>query len=77
MISPEQLITELSIQNEKLKEELEITKRDIRDFEVLAIEWKKGYDEMKNKYSIKVMELEQIVKELESDIEDLKDGSDS
>lgn len=66
-ISPELLITQLNDENEKLKKELEQAQKDIRDFEVLAIEWKSGYDRMKQSLEIKITHLEQTIEELENE----------
>ena len=45
MMTPEQLIYDLQKQVLRLEQELEEANKDIRDFEKLAIEWKKGHRE--------------------------------
>ena len=75
MLTPEQLISNLQSQIENLTKELEQSQKDIRDFEVLAIEWKKGYKELETKHRIQITEKDQIIKELEEEIEELKTKS--
>jgi hypothetical protein len=70
MISPEILINALQKENERLKEELEQAQKDIHDFEVLAIEWKKGHTALERAHKIKIMEYKQIIEELEDEIRD-------
>ena len=72
MITPEQLITNLQFQVEKLTQELEQAQKDIRDFEVLAVEWKKGHRDLEAKHKIAIMEKNQIIEELEEEIDKLK-----
>lgn len=72
-LSPEQLITELTLENKKLKEELEQAKKDIKDFEVLAIEWKLGYSKMERNLEIKIKHLEQTLEEYKEEIEFLEE----
>lgn len=72
MITPEQLINDLQKENERLQKELDQAQKDIRDFEVLAIEWKKGYRELEIKYRAKLKESDQVIRELEEEIEELK-----
>ena len=72
MISPEQLIANLIEKIVRLEKELEEAQKDIKDFEVLAVEWKKGHGELKFKHDVKQMEKDQIIRELEDDIEELK-----
>jgi len=73
IILPEQLITELIIENEKLKFELEQAQKDIKDFEVLAIEWKLGYEKMKNSLEIQIKHLNQIIEEKDDEYRVLQD----
>ncbi len=73
MLTPEQLIYDLQSQVIKLEKELEQAQKDIKDFEVLAVEWKKGYRELERKYKIESMEAEQIICELERELRDLRD----
>jgi hypothetical protein len=72
MISPEQLINDLQKENEMLKEELVQAQKDIKDFEVLAIEWRKGHTDLERKYKTKLMESDQVIRELEEEIDELK-----
>lgn len=72
MISPEQLISDLLKENQKLKEELEQAQKDIRDFEVLALEWRKGHQDLKFKFDKKLLEKDQVTQELEDEIKELK-----
>ena len=62
MLTPEQLIYDLQSQIIRLEKELEQARKDIRDFEDLAIEWPgKGYSELKSKLAkeIEVANLKQ------------------
>ena len=72
MITPEQLINDLQKENARLTQELEQAQKDIRDFEVLAIEWRKGHQDLKAKHHVKTTEYEQIIEELEDEIGELK-----
>ena len=63
----EQVITELMIENKKLRDELEEAKSDILDFEKLGIEWKSGYDKMKTSLEIKIKHLQQTIEEMEKE----------
>lgn len=72
MISPEQLITDLQKENIRLREELEQAQKDIRDFEILAIEWRKGHKELEIRHQIKLVESQQVIAELEEEIDELK-----
>jgi predicted RNase H-like nuclease (RuvC/YqgF family) len=72
----EQLVSDLQKENRQLREELEEAQKDIRDFEVLAKEWRKGYAELERKHRIKMMELEQVVTELEKELEGWKTCGD-
>lgn len=72
VISPELLITKLTDENEKLKKELEQAQKDIKDFEVLAIEWKDGFNKMKRSLEIKIKHLEQTETELREEIDGLE-----
>lgn len=72
MITPEQLIRDLQRENERLQKELDEANEHIKDFEKLAIEWKKGHGELNLKHRVKMKELEQIISELEDEIEELK-----
>lgn len=55
-----------------LENELRQAQDDIKDFEVLAIEWKKGWQDLEIKYKVKLTEKDQVIKELEEEIEELK-----
>jgi hypothetical protein len=74
VITPEQLITDLQKENQSLKEELEQAQKDIKDFETLAIEWKKGYLENIGKLKVQLSNYEQVIEELQ---EELKAFTDS
>jgi dsDNA-specific endonuclease/ATPase MutS2 len=67
-LTPEQLINDLQKEVFKLKEELEEAHKDIKDFEILAIEWRKGYKKLEMKHSIEIMELKQTIEELEKEL---------
>jgi predicted nucleic acid-binding Zn-ribbon protein len=69
MITPEQLISDLQKENERLKEELEQAQKDVRDFEVLAAGWKKGYDENIGKLKIQLINAKQEIEELKEELE--------
>lgn len=68
MINPEQLIYDLQKQILSLEKELNQAQEDIKDFEKLAIEWKKGHRYLESKHRIKLMEYEQIIKELKEEL---------
>lgn len=68
MISPEQLITDLQKDIDRLTKELEEAQKDIRDFEFLAIEWRKGHTELERKHRIEVGNLKQTIEELEKEL---------
>jgi predicted RNase H-like nuclease (RuvC/YqgF family) len=72
MICPEQLISNLQEENQRLKEELEQAQTDIKDFEVLAVEWKSGYSKLNTKHSIAIQEKDQIIKELQDELLEFK-----
>lgn len=60
-----------------LKGKLEDTLKNIKDFEYLAIEWKRGYDQMKRNLEIKIEHLEQTIEEMENERKDLADYNES
>ena len=76
MISPELLIAKLTDENEKLKKELEKAQKDIKDFEVLAVEWKDGYNKMKRDLEIRLEHAAQINQALRLEMKDLQDARD-
>jgi hypothetical protein len=72
----ENLINDLQKENERLSKELEGAEENIRDFEVLAIEWKKGYEELRLKHQVEMANLKQTIKELENESQyDLEDAA--
>lgn len=77
MISPELLITQLIDENEKLKKELEQAQKDIKDFEVLAVEWKDGYNKMKRSLEIKIEHLEQTLQEVRLEMKELYESKET
>lgn len=72
MLTPEQLIYDLQSQIIRLEKELEQAQKDIRDFEVLAIEWRKGHTELNRKHLAETNNLKQTIEELEDELEDAK-----
>lgn len=66
-ISPELLITQLYDENAKLKLDLAKTIDDSKDFEILAIGWKRGYDIEVKQLKVKIKHLEQTIEELENE----------
>ena len=82
MITPEQLIYDLQRQIIRLEEELQQAQLDIKDFEVLAVEWKDGYDKLKIKHQAELGNAQETIEELEKEIaysvdkEDLGDWKD-
>lgn len=76
-MTPEQLIYDLQKQVLFLEKELEQAQQDIKDFEALAVEWKKGHRELEAKHKVKLMEAEQIIRELEQDLKDERKNSRS
>lgn len=71
-ISPELLITQLNDENTQLKLELAKTIDDLKDFEMLAIGWKDGYNREVRDLKIKNKHLEQTIEELQSEINGLE-----
>ncbi len=71
-MTPEQLIYELQKQIIALEKELAQAQEDIKDFEVLALIWKKSYLEMESRYKIKLGNAEQVIEQLEKDLSDSK-----
>lgn len=70
---PEQLISNLQNQIEKLQNELSQAQKDILDFEEAAREWKKAYTEMECSYRAKLVEKDQIIKELNRELDEFAD----
>lgn len=68
MITPEQLIYDLQTRIVRLEKELEQAQTDIKDFEVLAQEWRKGYSELKSKHHMETTNLKQTIEELEKEL---------
>jgi len=68
MSTPEQFIYDLQSQVIRLEKELNQAQQDIKDFEVLAIEWKKGYSKAAKSYEIKLEHAEQIIEELREEL---------
>jgi hypothetical protein len=67
-MTPEDLIRQLQDQVIKLESELFIAQQDIKDFEVLAVEWKKGHEKLKIKHTIEVANLRQEIEELKVEL---------
>ena len=76
MITPEQLIYDLQLQITRLERELEQAQEDIKDFEVLAVEWKKGFEKLNKKHQIEVGNLEQEMEELKNELDSWKTYKD-
>lgn len=72
MITPEQLIADLTKQNEKLRAELLEAQQDIKDFERAAIEWKDGYADMEKNYRVKLANAKETIGQLEGELEEAK-----
>ena len=68
MLTPEQLIYDLQSQVVRLEKELEQAQKDVRDFEVLAQEWKRGHADLNTKHRIEVANLKQTIEELEKEL---------
>lgn len=66
--SVEWLINDLNSQIEKLKAELEIAQKDIADFELLAVEWRKGHKDLLAKHDREIGNLKHIILELEKEL---------
>lgn len=73
MLTPEQLIYDLQSQIIRLEQELEQAQKDIEDFEVLAVEWKKGYVHRERDLIIKLDHAEQTIEELKEEIDGYED----
>jgi hypothetical protein len=69
MLTPEQLIYDLQSQVVRLEKELDQAQKDIRDFEILAIEWKKGHRELERKHRTEIGNLEQVIQELKAELQ--------
>lgn len=67
MITPEQLVTNLTDQVSKLEKELEEAQQDIKDFEKLAHEWKEGWEKTERDLKIKLANAQQTIEQLEKD----------
>jgi predicted nucleic acid-binding Zn-ribbon protein len=76
VITPEQLIYDLQSQIVRLEKELEQAQTDIKDFEVLAIEWKKGHDELRRLHKKEMKNMDQIIEELLKELKELKAGKE-
>ena len=72
MITPEQLILNLTKENLALKAELASTQQDVLDFEKLAIEWRKGYAQTVHQLKTEIENLRQSIWELEKENQVLK-----
>lgn len=72
-ISPEQLITNLTYENKKLKDELRQAESNLEEFEHLAIEWKDGYNKREHQLKVKITHLEQTIEELKDEIDELQE----
>ena len=70
MITPEMLISQLQDRVSELTAELDRAQQDIKDFDILAIEWKKGYSELNIKHRIEIGNLKQTIEQLEQDLAD-------
>jgi hypothetical protein len=68
MYTPEHLINDLKKEITKLKEELEVLKLHIVDFEKLAIEWKNGHEKLKRKSKLELAHSQQIIEELQKEL---------
>ena len=75
-MTPEQLIYDLQKQVLRLEQELEEANKDIRDFEKLAIEWKKGHRELLALHEIEKKHADLILKELQEELMDFKEARD-
>lgn len=65
----EDLIRSLEDENERLTKELEQAHQDIKDFERLALVWKKSYQELEFNYSVQLGNKDQVIEDLETDLE--------
>ena len=70
MYTPEHLINDLKKEITRLKEELEVMKQHIEDFEKLAIEWKIGYSDLKRKHHLELVHSKQIIEELQKELDE-------
>ena len=73
MITPEQLISDLQKENARLQEELEQAQKDIRDFEVLALAWKKSYLDRERDLRVQLANALQTIEEMEQELAELGD----
>ena len=71
-MTPEQLISDLQKLLGELQMELTQAQADIKDFEELAIVWKKSYGDMERNYRIKLANAEQTIQQLNKELEELK-----
>jgi hypothetical protein len=73
ILSPEEALLHYKEKCEKLELDLKVAEQDMRDFEVLALEWKKKYAELEHKSRVKIIELEQTIQELEQEKDDFEE----
>lgn len=66
-MTPEQLIYDLQKQIILLESELNQAQQDIKDFELAAIEWKNGYQDMEKNYRIKLANALKTIEQLEEE----------
>jgi hypothetical protein len=76
-MTPEQLIASLQDQIVKLEIALAIEQQNVKDFENIAIEWKKGYEEESKRLGIKLKEAEIVIEQLEEELRQMKDNLDA
>lgn len=75
IMDQKQLERVIKLQNElmdelwNVKEHLAISEQNVKDFEKLAQEWKKGYSDLEIKHKVKLIEMQQIIDELNEQIE--------
>lgn len=70
MILVESLINDLQKEIARLQGELEQAHKDIKDFENLAREWKKGYQEEVRALKARIIERNQVIDSLQEELEE-------
>ncbi len=68
MSNVENLVNEQNKQIAKLTEMVKELEEHIKDFETLALQWKKSYVEMEHSYKVRLANAEQIIEELMSEL---------
>lgn len=72
MSEAEWLVNQQLTQIATLSSEVETLQKHLKDFEKAALNWKKGYEDMERDYRTKLANAEQIIKQLEIELDEMK-----